>query len=121
MSWNYRVVYHPPSIYKVEDKEFGREEHLAIHEVYYDDAGLPNMMTVDSIVVGDDGKDSLISLKWILENQLEALKKPILKCELTGDIYKEISKEKQNEFSKSIEEEKQIGSKNSTTSTRGPE
>ena len=122
MSWNYRVVYHPPSKYKVSDTEFDRKEYLAIHEVYYNKDGNPDSMTVDAIVLGDEGEDSLVALKWILEHQLEALEKPILEYELENGIYKEISKkkqnklecistdsiykEKQNDFSKSIEEKK---------------
>jgi len=97
MSWNYRVIYHPPSKYIVGEKEFDRKEYLAIHEVYYDENDNPNSMTIDEIVVGDEGQDSLISLKWILEHQLEALNKPIL-----NEEYKKIEKEKQDEFSKSI-------------------
>jgi hypothetical protein len=103
--WNYRTVYHPPSKYKVGDKEFDREEYLAIHEVHYDNDGNPNTMTLDEIVTGDEGEDSLISLKWMLENQLKALKKPIINCEIENNIFKEINKEKQNDFSKSVEEE----------------
>ncbi len=102
MGWNYRVVYHPPSKYKVGKKEFDREEYLAIHEVYYNDDDMPNMMTIDEIVTGDEGEDSLIVLKQMLEQQLEALEKPILQCEITDGISKELNKEKQNEFSKSI-------------------
>ena len=105
--WNYRVIYHPPSKYKIGETEFDRKEYLAVHEVYYNDKDEPDSMTVDSIVVGDDGEDSLASLKWILEHQLEALEKPILENEITDGIYKEISKEKQNDISKSNEEKKQ--------------
>ena len=104
--WNYRIVYHPPSKYKVGKKEFDREEYLAIHEVHYDNDENPVSMTVDEIVTGDEGKASLVSLKWILENQLKALEKPILEYEVENGIYNEISQEKQNEFSKSIENKK---------------
>ncbi len=112
MPWNYRVIYHPSSTYKVGDTKFDRDEYLAIHEVYYDSDGNPESMTVDGIVIGDEGEDSLLSLKWILEHQLEALKKPILKHELEDKIFPEINQEKQNEFSKSIETKKQNGSEN---------
>ena len=67
-------------------------------------------MTVDEIVTGDEGKDSLVSLKWMLENQLKALEKPILEYELENEIYNEVPKEKQNEFSKSDEDKKQSNS-----------
>jgi len=106
MSWNYRLVYHPPSKYMVGEKEFDRQEHLAIHEVYYNENGEPDSMTVDPIVFADDGPTSLSSLKWMLEDQLEALNKPILKYELENGTYNEIPLEKQNEFSKSIENKK---------------
>ena len=112
MGWNYRVIYHPPSTYKVGKTELDRGEYLAIHEVYYNSDGQPNSMTMNGLVIGDDGKDSLASLKWILENQLEALKKPILEYELNNNIFKEISQEKQNDFSKSDEEKKQSDSEN---------
>jgi len=98
MSWNYRIIYHPPSKYIVGKKEFDREEYLAIHEVYYDENNKEEGVTKDEIITGDDGEDALLSLKWILEHMLEALNKPILDYEnLT-----EIEKEKQDEFSKSI-------------------
>ena len=106
MGWNYRVVYHPPSKYMVGKKEFDRKEYLAIHEVYYNKNGEPDSMTIDPIVFADDGPTSLSSLKCMLEDQLEALNKPILEYELENGIYNEISLEKQNEFSKSIKNKK---------------
>jgi len=104
LGWNHRVVYHPPSKYKVGDTEFDREEYVAIHEVYYDDNGNPNAMTVDAIVEGDAGEGSLESLRWILEHQLAALDKPIIEYEIKDGIYQNISQEKQNELSKSVED-----------------
>ena len=106
MSWNYRIIRHPPSKYKVGDKEFDREEYLAIHEVYYDDEDNPNSMTVSEIVTGDEGEDSLASLKWILEHQLESLDKPILTDELSNNQYKELNLKKQNEFRASTKNKK---------------
>lgn len=107
--WNHRVIYHPPS--KVEmgkGKKIDIDEYLAIHEVYYDDNDMPNAMTVDGIVIGDEGIGSLQSLRWMLEHQLEALDKPILSNVYENGRYEEISKEKQNEFSKGIEDEEEI-------------
>ena len=78
MSWNYRVIYHPPSKHKIGDKEFKYEEYLAIHEVYYDKKGKATSVTVDGIIIGDEGKTSLSSLKIILINMIAALQKPIL-------------------------------------------
>ncbi len=113
MNWNYRLIYHPSGKYKIGKQEFDRGEYLAIHEVYYDDDGNPDSMTIDPIVTGDDdGTDSLESLRWVLTRQLEALEKPILECELTNGIYKEILKEKQNDLSKSVKTKEQTGPKN---------
>ena len=78
MSWNYRVVYHPPSKYKVGETEFDREEYLAIHEVYYDKDGNPDSITRDEIITGDEGKESLKSIKWVLKQMLKSIDKPIL-------------------------------------------
>ena len=107
--WNHRVVYHPPSTYTVGETEFEREAYLAIHEVHYDDDGEPHSMTINEIVTGEEGEDSLASLKWILEQQLLSLSKPILTEEMENDRYKELDQEKQNEFSKSIESKEQNG------------
>jgi len=113
MKWNYRVVYHPSSKLKIGDTEFEIEigEYLAIHEVFYDKNGCPNAMTIDEIVTGEEGIDSLLSLRWILEKQLESLEKPIIENQIENKIYKEISQEKQNEFSKSIKNKEQNSSK----------
>ncbi len=78
MSWNYRVIYHSPSKYKVGEQEFDREEYLAIHEVYYDKNRKEDSMTVEEIVTGDEGDMSCFSLRLILEHMLESLNKPIL-------------------------------------------
>ncbi len=119
--WNHRVVYHPPS--KVEmgnGKKVDVDEYLAIHEVYYDDNDIPNAMTVDEIVVGDEGVESLQSLRWILEHQLEALDKPILSNVYENGRYEEISKEKQNEFSKGDETQEQVRTEDFPTSDGHP-
>lgn len=76
--WNYRIIYHPPSTYKIGEKEFDREEYLAIHEVHYDDNNKPHMVTIDEMIVGDEGKESLESLKEILKDMALSLDKPIL-------------------------------------------
>ena len=103
MHWNYRVVYHPSSTYKVGEVEFEREEYVAIHEVHYDKDGNPELVTEEARnIIGDEGSDSLISIKWTLDKMLEALQKPILDYE----TLKPIEKEKQNEFSKSIKTKK---------------
>lgn len=114
--WNHRVIYHPPS--KVEmgkGKKVDIDEYLAIHEVYYDNNDIPNAMTVDGIVIGEEGIGSLQSLRWILEHQLEALDKPILSNVYENGRYEEISKEKQDEFSKGIEDEEQVRTEDKST------
>ncbi len=78
MSWNYRIIRHSSSKYKVGDKEFDREEYLAIHEVYYDKDGNPDSITRDEIITGDEGKESLKSIKWVLKQMLKSIDKPIL-------------------------------------------
>ena len=102
MSWNYRIIYHPPSKYKVGEEELDREEYLAIHEAYYDKKGIADGITIDAILAGGEGEDALISIKWTLEKMMEALNKPILDYE----TLKPIEKEKQNDFSKSIKSKK---------------
>jgi len=114
--WNYRVVYHPSSKYKVGDTEFNRDEYVAIHEVYYGKDDKPYAMTIDGIVIGDEGCETLKSLKWILEHQLEALSKPILEYEMKDGIYKDISLEKQNELSKIVKDKEKIGSEDCNSS-----
>ncbi len=111
MSWNYRIIYHPPYKFMVGKKEFEEEEYLAIHEVYYDEHGIPEKWTIDEIMTGDTGSDSLVSLKWMLENMLKALDRKIL--QVSGKELIEIEKEKQNEFGKSIEDKKQVRSEDS--------
>lgn len=66
MAWNYRILDHG--------------EWLALHEVYYDDAGEPNGWTVDAITFGahsDEGAEGVIaSLEMALA---DARKRPVLK------------------------------------------
>ena len=103
MSWNHRVILHKAGVLK-ENPKLKWDEYLAIHEVYYNDDGNPRAMTVKPIeIIGGEGKDSLFEIKWTQDKKIEALNEPILEDELTDGIYKEIEKEKQNEFSKSIE------------------
>jgi len=61
--WNYRVVkQHPRSYYE-------------IHEVYYDDAGKPNGLTVRGIGPGGDNREEF---KSSADMYAEALYKPVL-------------------------------------------
>ena len=99
MSWNHRVILHEAGQSK-DNPDLKWDEHLAIHEVYYDKNDNPVSVTKESInIIGDEGKDSLIAIKWTLEKMIEALQKPILNY----NTLEEINKEKQNEFSTSIE------------------
>jgi len=96
--WNHRIVLHKAGQLE-ENPDLKWEEYLAIHEVHYDDNGDPESATKDPIsITGYDGNDSLIEIKWTLEQMLKATEKPILYFE----NLEEIEKEKQNEFSKSI-------------------
>ena len=101
MSWNYRVILHKAGQLE-ENPDLKWKEYLAIHEVYYDENEVPESATKDPITItGEEGKDSLVSIKWVLEGMLMALQKPILDY----DSLNEIDKEKQDDFSKSIESE----------------
>ena len=105
-TWNHRIMLHKAgSVEKNPALKWG--EYLAIHEVHYDDNGNPEMASKDALgILGDEGKDSLSSIKWILEKMMEALDKPILDY----DTLKKIDKEKQDDFSKSIEAKEQTSS-----------
>ena len=96
MSWNYRVVYHKAG--KIENNpKMSWESYLAIHEAYYEDAEqkkIRNITQEPISIIGDEGKDSLISIKWNLEKIAEALEKPIIGF----DTLEEIDEEKQKEF-----------------------
>jgi len=116
LGWNYRLVYHPPSTTEIGGKRFPRDGFLAIHECYYNDDDEVYMMTLDPIVIGDEGDSTVESLKWILEHQLECLEKPILDKEMRDGIFKEIPKEKQDELSESIENKETYGSEDSSAS-----
>jgi hypothetical protein len=97
--WNHRVILreagHVPGNPKLKYPEY-----IAIHEVFYNKEGIPDSVTENAIDI--NGYGNLEEIKWTLERMLEALKKPILDYE----TLKEINKEKQDDFSKSNEEEK---------------
>lgn len=63
--WNHRIVH------KVDETS----EILGIHEVFYDDEGIPEMVTVNPVgAVGD----TLLELREELLSMLAAFEKPIL-------------------------------------------
>lgn len=68
MSWNYRVV-----------RDIGG---LTIHEVYYDERGKPNGMTIDE--VGPRG-ETLKELKRSMKLYKQALKRPVLDEDEMGE------------------------------------
>ena len=79
MTWNYRVMKH-----EGPDKDTGEGEYwFAIHEVYYESAGV-NEMTVSSADVGYTTEpislsaESVDDLRVTLQRMLAALDKPVL-------------------------------------------
>jgi hypothetical protein len=68
MHWNYRVILH----------DEGQEPFVALHEVFYNEAGQPDGWSADPIhVQGDD----LTELRDDLIHQLLALTKPVLRVQ----------------------------------------
>jgi hypothetical protein len=66
MAWNYRVLRHP-------------DGHLALHEVYYDNAGKPISYTAKPIHFAVDEDEGLPGLTASLELALrDAKERPIL-------------------------------------------
>lgn len=68
MTWNYRVV-------SFDQSEYGEPPWLEICEVYYDPSGNPNAHTSTGVPVSSE---SIEGLKWVLEQMIEALDKPII-------------------------------------------
>ena len=68
MGWNHRVLEHTDN----------DQVYYMIHEVYYDDKGVPNGYAENGTkVLGD----TTMELKWALDRMLDALSKPILSVE----------------------------------------
>ena len=68
MSWNHRVLAHKD----------GDEVWFSIHEVYYDENGIPKSYTANGVNVGGN---SIKDLSWTLDKMKECLDKPILSLE----------------------------------------
>lgn len=71
MTWNYRLV---------ECEDSGRK-YWQIREVYYDDEGKPEMVTVDAvgITVDDaDGEDPIFQARRVLNMMMHDLKRGII-------------------------------------------
>ena len=65
MSWNHRIL----------ATEHKGEIFLNIHEVYYNDKGVPDSYTANPVSVSGE---TLEDLKWVLEKMKDCLSKPIL-------------------------------------------
>lgn len=65
MSWNHRILAH----------DLGVDIEFQIHEVYYDENGVPYGYTQKPIPVCSD---TIKGIKWTLRRMLESTKKPIL-------------------------------------------
>lgn len=68
MSWNYRLI----------EKNISGETLFRIHEVYYDEDGIPNGVTKKPVYPQADSKEKF---KDQMKLYNEALEKPILKYE----------------------------------------
>ena len=66
MSWNYRIIRHGNGSY-------------ALHEVYYDDYGNPEMYTTEPITfVADSDEDPGVIARMLAQAQLDVLSLPVL-------------------------------------------
>ena len=65
MSWNHRVLAH----------KYQEEVFFKIHEVFYDENGIPNGYSAEAETIhGENIKE----IRWTLNKMKECLKKPIL-------------------------------------------
>ena len=63
MTWNYRAIRHNMPPRKIGDLEFDAS-YIAIHEVYYDDDGKPEMRSKEPVTFQcdvEDGKEGIIA------------------------------------------------------------
>jgi len=71
MSWNHRILV-------TEEKNLvdgSKYPYFQLHEVYYDENGVPNGATKNPITLG---AESFEGLEWTVDNIKECLDKPIL-------------------------------------------
>ena len=68
MSWNHRVM-------KMKD---GEDDFYQIHEVFYDKEGNVESYTKNGVTVGGN---NIEEVKWVLQEMLAALEKPVLDYE----------------------------------------
>ena len=84
--WNYRMVWHKAGQLE-ENPDLKWDDYLAMHEVHYNDAGEIENMTKNPVtVMGDEGKDSLNSIRWVLEKMEEATHKPVIDFDTLKEI-----------------------------------
>lgn len=84
MGWNYRVIYHKPTIAIIGGKEFPQEEWYGIHEVYYDKKDEADGYAIPPIIQSESvaGLLDILDLigKGIQKSVLEEIKgKKVLK------------------------------------------
>lgn len=65
MTWNHRILAH----------KHNDDVYLEIHEVYYNEDGIPDSYTANAITIGSE---ELKGIRWTLNKIQECLKKPIL-------------------------------------------
>lgn len=65
MDWNHRVLAH----------KYQEEIYFEIHEVYYDENGIPNGYKEKPVTIGGE---NIKGMRWALNKMKECLKKPIL-------------------------------------------
>jgi hypothetical protein len=65
MGWNHRVLAH----------KYQEEIYFQIHEVLYDENGIPNGYTAEPVTIGSE---DIKGMRWTLNKMKECLKKPIL-------------------------------------------
>lgn len=71
MSWNYRVMYFPDA----------PEPYYAVHEVYYDDFGLPNGYAENAASIAWEVDEGIAAGSKIVDMMRQAFQKPALRPE----------------------------------------
>lgn len=75
MGWNYRILAH----------EHNEDVYFIIHEVYYDENGIPNGYTENGVYVNGE---NIEDMRWSIEKMNECLEKPILSIKNFPDEWK---------------------------------
>ena len=82
MTWNHRVVHR---LIKRMPSEREGEHWYAVHEVYYDESGKPEMTTVEAVAPGGETLDEL---RQELDRFQKALEHPVLEYDSFTDEQK---------------------------------